>query len=89
MKEYEEHRWPYEYIYTEPFYIALFFRISKQLWMKEPSAKRISKFSCNSSHMALSISFNKTKLQLKSLIFSNSLTLPTKNTGLKNETRFL
>ena len=43
--------------------------------MKEPSAKRISKFSCNSSHMALSISFNKTKLQLKSLTFSNSLTL--------------
>ena len=53
MNEYEEHRWPYEYIYTTPFYVALLFRISKQLWMKEPSAKRISKFSCNNSHMAL------------------------------------
>ena len=73
MNEYEEHRWPYEY--TALSYVTLFFRISKQLWMKEPSAKRISKFSCNSSHMALSISFNKTKLQLKSLTFSNSLTL--------------
>ena len=29
MNEYEEHRRPYEYIYTAPFYIILLFRISK------------------------------------------------------------
>ena len=43
MNEYEEHRRPYEYVYTAPLYVALLFRISAQLWMKEPSAKRIGR----------------------------------------------
>ena len=52
MNEYEENRWPYEYIYTAPFYDALLFCISKQLWIKEPIAKKIPNGHKNSRHLS-------------------------------------
>ena len=40
MNEYEEHRRPYEYIYTIPFYVALLFHISKQLIVDERTQRQ-------------------------------------------------